>query len=93
MVLCHAQAVEGNERLAFGEAGNRFGRQGQREEGCAGQADARWPAAHQARDFAQHAGQGHILATQNVKLADLPPLECCQMLPDGPPRRRRHGPD
>ncbi len=66
----HLQGVGGEERLLAGELGDRFHHIGQRIERPPRQAHRRRFPPAQAGDLGQHVAQGHVLAAQDVALAD-----------------------
>ncbi len=79
MVLGHAQAIQGDEGLALGKTRDGLRHHGEGINGHARNAQARGPAAHQAGDFPQHAGKGHVLAAQDIEFTDPAALERGQM--------------
>src|ERR1700726_4205140 len=72
VMLGHAQAVDRRKRFASGEARHDFGGISDRHGGSMGNAQPRRAPADQAGDVAEHVGKQHVLAAENVALADDP---------------------
>src|SRR5580692_5137543 len=70
MMFGHAQAVDGRKGFASGEARHDFGGISDRHGGSMGYAQPRRAPADQAGDVAEHVGKQHVLAAENVALAD-----------------------
>ena len=69
-MLGHPQSVDRRKGFAPGEARHHFGGVSDRHGGGVGNAQPRRTPADQARDVAEHVGKQHILAAENVALAD-----------------------
>ena len=88
VVARHAKPIDGGERLAAGEAGGEFRTIGKRVERGARQPHQRRPAADDPGDLGQHLAQRHVLAAEDIALADLAVSQRREMALG---RRRRHG--
>ncbi len=79
MVFRHVQRIDRQHRLLAGEVRDSFRAPGQRIERPARKPHARRLAAHQRTDHRQHLVQTHVLAAQDVILADAALAEREQM--------------
>src|SRR6476661_9678207 len=70
VLLCHAQAIQRNERLARCDPRHSFGGERNRVDWPTWQADAWGGAVHKPCDCAEQFEKRHILPAQNIALAN-----------------------